>query len=78
MNTIKTLFKVVLALLALRMLIGLVLLGFKVVGLTAGWIEDGLPLPPFRPRDFIIIGLVLILYCLSEIQAYLKRNQDDL
>ena len=78
MNTIKTLFKVVLALLALRMLIGLVLLGGKVVGLTAGWIEDGLPLPSFRPRDFIIIGLVLILYCLSEIQASLKRNQDDL
>ncbi|MBZ0306359.1 MAG: hypothetical protein K8I82_09860 [Anaerolineae bacterium] len=62
----KLVLRLVIAVIALRMLIGLIVLALKLVGLTADWLQKGAPfdLPSLRLQDFIISGIVLVILTL--------------
>lgn len=63
-SALEVLLTVVLGIIALRMLAGLVVLAIHVTGITITWLQDGASLEwlTLRPRDFIILGIVLALH----------------
>lgn len=74
----KVLLTLILIAIAVRMLAGLAILALNITGITIAWLQEGAPLDwfTFRPRDFIIIGIVLIISLLSKRQKSAEPDKE--